>query len=262
MKANDGRIGVDGFATDEHSRFEERGLEPIVVARECARRERREVAVEIEAFDDFEACVEATEVVRAVAAPTLGFPTSDGNVSSPSDEMKRVREAYRETVMAVDHYDHVYDESIESNLAAEFGPDIESGICDGGGAAFTPQFKRALLAACERNRIERRSFLAALDRELDSLQDAESTLYEVVTTISTSRGGDGEFRTRAVQGAVDSLVNARQELVHGRVSLGRADGHDLCAYLYHDEPWTYPVLYVAASIRSAIENEDRRRSVA
>ncbi|MFB6131762.1 MAG: hypothetical protein ABEJ28_13200 [Salinigranum sp.] len=271
MKDDSGRLTNGGGGAGGGVLPVERALEPIDVARRRAEQERREVVAELDAFVEFRARVEAVEATRALVASPRGLLAESGETAR--DDMANVREGYRETVMSVDHYDRVYGESLESNLEAEFGPDIASGICDGGDAAFTPGFKRALLVAIERNVEERRSFLDGLDRERESLANARSDLSDVVDALSAgavrsddrrgdrSNGGGSGRRTRTLSppeasDRIRSVVRRRQRLVHSRVSAGRADGHDLCGYLYHDETWTYPVLSAATSLHAQVRTAE------
>lgn len=232
------------------ARSDEGPLEPIDLARDRAERERREVNAELRALERFRRRVASIDVPPGAGRARLGGLTADGR----EDEMERLREAYRETVMSVPHYDRVYSESLERNLRAEFGPDIATCVREGGQTAFTPPFKRALLAAIERNVADRDRFLDVLGREIDSLARAQTVLSDVVERLSTTDPADAKCdgsadRLRELSGRIDSVAADRQRIVHDRVSTGRADGHALCEYLYDETSWTYPVLSVVASLR-------------
>jgi hypothetical protein len=55
-----------------------------------------------------------------------------------------------------------------------------------------------------------------------------------------------------VTDALDEIASQRQETFAGRTVSPRTDGHDLCAYLYAECPWTYPVLTAVTRLRGAI----------
>ncbi len=92
----------------------------------------------------------------------------------PDTSLRAVREAYRETVMAVPHLEAEYDDSLEANLSMEFGPELGTQIATG--TRLTAQLYEALLTASEGARDEREMMLPALERERESLQSVQATL--------------------------------------------------------------------------------------
>ena len=56
---------------------------------------------------------------------TLVTPKTPGHAES---QLKRVRNAYRETVMSVPHYQEDYGDSLPESLAEEFGPEIATAV--------------------------------------------------------------------------------------------------------------------------------------
>ena len=258
MNANGRRTTDRTAAVHGKSQSSEDTLEPIEAARRLAERERREVAAERRALRRFERRIEDIDAAADSRSLPIGLAASETD-GAGADAIERVRDAYRETVMGVAHYERVYDEPFESNIAAEFGPDAASGVC-GDSASYTPQVKAALLAAVDRNKRERSTYLDVLDREIESLEEAESTLGEALSDFPEQFDpGDAladlapESSVRAALERIDSLLARRQQLVHRCVSTARFDGHDLCEHLYVDAPSTYPVLSVATSLRDAIE---------
>ena len=81
-----------------------------------------------------------------------------------------VESRYRETVMAVDHYDDVYDDSFEASINAEFGTDVLISTA----SSISPVIKQRLLDAAQRSIDTRRLFLETLEDENATLTDARS----------------------------------------------------------------------------------------
>lgn len=92
--------------------------EPISNAVERAQREHREVARERDAFESFADRVEGLSTAPADVQP---FSSVTALPDRSATETTALRRAYQETVMAVPHYETVYDESLTENVRAEFG---------------------------------------------------------------------------------------------------------------------------------------------
>lgn len=229
---------------------DEGALEPVGRAEDRVEWEREEVAAECRALDRFADRVEAIEIPRPVLPAQAGG--SLPAVDDAAGRMERVRTAYRETVMALAHYDREYGEPLVVHLAGEVGSDLARGVHAGGDEVFTPQFKGALLAAVRQARDERDAFLSTLEAEAASLAEAREALGAVAEALAR----DGEGRRAGDRGPpgplperLDAVVAERQELLHRRSPPHRVTGHDLCTYLYQGEEWTYPVLAAAAALR-------------
>lgn len=213
-------------------------LDPIDAARERLDRERHELAAEAAAFGTFAECVEEVSPDRP-SAGTLRAPLVE---RQQSDAAARLREAYGETVIAVDHYDRVYDEPLAENVAAELGPDVADLFRPEVDVAFAPGFKEALLAAVETARSERTALLAALEAEQESLRTARRDL----DAIASGRGSDDAVDR------IDAVAADRQRHLHSHSLPNRIDAHDLCEYLYADLDATYPVLSAVATVRDRL----------
>jgi hypothetical protein len=94
-----------------------------------------------------------------------------------SNAVSRVREAYESTVMAVPHYDEEYDDTYAESLGAEFDPHVAVALTEG--SAFDRRCKDALLSAVAEARTARRSLLAAVDDEAESLSTMADRLADV-----------------------------------------------------------------------------------
>lgn len=184
--------------------------------------------------------------------PTAGKPTAAGGPavatvreSSPSEGLRAVRTAYRETVMGVPHYESEYGDTLAESVAAELGETLAGHVA--GGQVLTPRLYEALRAASERARDDRSDFLRHLEQERESLcevaaelNEVESRLVELETRIdeaptSTHLGDIGDtlatLETRCTE-----LANRRQTTIHGRSvrEISGIEGASLLQYLYGD----------------------------
>jgi hypothetical protein len=245
-------------------------LAPLGTALDRVAAERREVDAERDAFAAFAARVDARSprsrpTVTTAPDPRASVRTAGIATDAAATPTARLRAAYRETVMSVDHYDAVYDESLAVNVANELGADIATALCED--APFTPTFKRTLYETATTARAERERFVEVLDRERRSLADARSDLEDVVTAMR--RHDESRNRSDDSADAPPSLAELacrcervgreRQRVVQRQLRFARV-GDDLYDYLYGDRSWTYPVLSVVATLGedlSAMRGDDQ-----
>jgi hypothetical protein len=100
-------------------------LAPLATADSTLSQEYEEVDAERRAFDRFKnriAIIKA--VVTASAVPVTRAPLREQRSRAP----ERVRSAYRETVMDVDHYDDFYGETLIEHVTAELTDEIAAGL--------------------------------------------------------------------------------------------------------------------------------------
>lgn len=237
-------------------------LAPIDAARERVATEREQLRCERDAFEGF------AERVARLDAPG----TREGGIGSPRRTLvrerapgasERLRAAYRETVMGVEHYEEVYDEPLAAHVQGELGPDVAAGMC--GDGPVPEAFERALERTVDRAVERRTTFLDHLDEEMESLTDARSTLGAVTAALYDRRGDatatleSDDASIGAADEAIGAVVTERQALVHGRRPAFARVEDDLCTYLYDDVGgWTYPVLSVTASLKRDLEALERR----
>jgi regulator of sirC expression with transglutaminase-like and TPR domain len=186
----------------------------------------------------------------------------------PDDGIREVKEIYRETVMAVPHYEEDYGESLRTNLAAEFGEELGHAIESGD--RFTPQLKQALIAEADDARDRRRQLLRALDDERSALDDYEAALEELDDRAAGAIDRPLYRRTfaelydawhdlEALEAECDDLVARRQaELDGGRPapSLHR-DREAFHSYLYGDLEVDYPVLAAGTTVLDRLRETKR-----
>lgn len=221
---------------------------PLATADRVLERERRETTAERDAFEAF---TERLATIEAGSATTVhSHATAAAGRPAAADQMQRVRVAYRETVMSVPHYGEVYGESLAANVAAEFGRDLATGVRADEPIPLTQPCKNALRAAAAQATRERRTFLALLDREAESVTSASGELTEMLDNLDTT--AVPEWHREAFADRLDRIAHDRQELIRTPRSLPNDDGHSLCDYLYRNEPWTYPVLTAVTRLREAV----------
>jgi hypothetical protein len=211
------------------------------------RDERSEIAAERDAF--------AALADRVADCPVRSAPTAAGHDVGPpvgvaasaapsGDAHERLRRAYRETVMSVDHYDAVYDESLFENAASELGTDLATALRER--VPFSPAFKATLHDAVTDARAEREWFLELLRTEAESLADAHATLDGVVDDIP--RDGEASSASLAdLRRRCERVGCERQATLRSQFRAAPA-GDDLYDYLYGDQSWTHPVLTVVATL--------------
>jgi len=225
---------------------------PIDSALDRVETERTELDMEREALRRFADRVREIDPSRPKAVPA-GVPSLSSGVRS-TDAMEQVRAAYRETVMAVPHYEEAYDEPLATNLAAELGPDLTTAVCSDRDVSVTPQFRAAVAGAAEEAASRRGTFLGTLDTERESLRHARRSLDELGCAVRVLVDGDEATLSAAeVLDRLEGVTTKRQRLLHGRTLPSHIEAHGLCSYLYGEMQWTYPVLAVAAILRAKLD---------
>lgn len=220
--------------------------------------ERERTAAEHDAFEAF-----ARRTLRLDVGDTPHSETTDGRpatalqpgaavvddyaASPDSASMEEIRDVYRETVMAVSHYEEEYGESLEEHLAQEFGTEL--GIAISQSETVTPQLQQALVTASIQSRDERAELLDRLDEERHSLQEASHSLEEICDAVRTveqslSQRADRELaeawdRLEELEGDCRTLLRQRQCKLDPK---GKGREMGLQEYLYATAPWTYPIL--------------------
>jgi hypothetical protein len=244
-------------------------LAHVTGARSLLDEERGRIADEAEAFEAFarrvaDVDVETTPVADGGPAMTTAMETSQAG-----DGLEAVRDAYRETVMAVPHYEAEYDESLSTNMSLEFGEDVASAVARG--SALTPQLKGTLVERSRTARRQRRALLRQLDGEAEALDEAETTLEHCrrsASRIEDTDLADCSFDELAAEWrlledrrvAAEALLEERQETVQEREreTGSRPGGPSFEEYLYEPLDATYPVLAETTSLVERIESARSR----
>jgi hypothetical protein len=239
-------------------------------AREECGEEQSRLQAERSALERFESQIRGLSAASVgQSTPSRGGATlAQSNVETRS-QLQAVQNAYRDTVMAVPHYQEDYGESLTEHMTAEFGEDVTTAVVEG--STLTPQVKRALVSKASESRKERAAFARTLAAESESVTTVGEELSAIdsrVERIESNRRLQQSFRELAEQweelddleADCEAALTRRQETVQrGATSPNwREGGYDLCAYLYESLPVTYPVLADGALLTDRIETTKRK----
>lgn len=190
---------------------------------------------------------------------------------SSTDRCRQVCEAFAETVGAVRSAGSEESASLSAALRDELGDDVALALAPGTGSGFTPDVKRAVLAAATRRRTELRAMEQALATEADSLHTAAAELDEVTDWLAQTDEtpllelGFEALRERHETLAhhrtrFERLVGDRQQVLNGTTSHEAAAGvshRALVASLYDGFPTDYPVLATVARLDGVCDDCQR-----
>lgn len=212
-------------------------LKPIRAAENTLDAEYEEVIAERKAFERFRDRVAAVDTV----SPTLSSSQRPGHrLDTGGGQRKRVRTAFRETVMSTEHYESAHGETLKKHAVGELSADIAATLCRETSTPFTTVEKESLLTCIERSVELRRQYGDQLRDERDSLETSRESLGDLLAACEAPSIPD--WYRSDFESEVDAVSRARQRIVHRRNPVSGKDGHDLCQYLYQDHEWTYPVL--------------------
>jgi uncharacterized phage infection (PIP) family protein YhgE len=241
----------------------------------------QQIEAAVAALDDERDCLEAEQAaftqfrkrIAGMDVHTSATPTATTKVknaimgtsetTASADQIEQVRNAYYETVMSVPHYEDDYDQSLDTDLAEEFGPELANALATAD--SLTPPLQETVLTASQQATEGRTTLLSALDREADNLQQARDTLESMYTTLTEMNQRPitawptneiistyerlAEFETQC-----DELAAERQTELHSqRVPGPNHTDEELNAYLYKSLPVTYPVLADLAEFDSLLQ---------
>lgn len=226
--------------------------EPVSNALERSRRERREIERERDAFEAF---AERVADLSTASASKASIPSMTVRSSSSVADADALRRLYAETVMAVPHYEAVYDEPIRTNVRAELGPEVAALFEQPGTTArLVPAQQRAVVSAARQAATDREEFCDTLEAEVASLrslrEDLTGILDELDSTIVPA------WYYQQFRDDLSSIITTRQAQLTER-SVGYLDGHNLCESLYCDLEHTYPVLKAVARLLDCVTVGDR-----
>lgn len=236
----------------------------IAAARAACDEERKRVAAELRAFERFGERVRAfsPRSQTSASAFTEGGALARGGNGTPGGDppaLETVRQAYRETAMAVDHFEEDYDETLAEHARAELGPDAGGALAEG--RDLTPGLQRVLANRATAAVDQRRSLLDRLADEDETLEADSNQLSDMLAeSASLVRGlggeyGDLEARWRRLE-RLEEKVRDRTTARSRRLRDGDAT---VPQYLYERFPVPDPVLADAAAAVGVIR--DRRDRV-
>lgn len=230
-------------------------------ARSALAAERERARAELEAFEAFLARVRSLDAKR---------PRSDGGVplpgqGSPPDELEPVRQAYRETVMAVSHHDAEFDETLREGMAAELSPEVAAAVTTGG--RLTPGLWNALVSHAVAARDRRERILSDLADERDAVERASETIAPAVATAEAIDTHDEPTASEVIADAdrvayherqVEALIADRQRTIH-ETEHERGTWYE---YIYGELSTPHPVLSAGTTTLSRLETARDRLAAA
>jgi len=220
-------------------------LEPVETALTVLDEEHTELAAEQAGLEEF---LQRLRAVDPVEQPSS--PVGPRSRQSASDPVETLRDAYTDTMLAVDHYESVYDESLVENVAIEFGQDYAALFHPETNVGFSPPLKRSLVSAAEQAIDERTSLDRAVKIEQESIQEYHGSLREIIETLDSTVVP--EWYRETFQSDVAALLQERQDQLHS--SVHRFETHEFCTYMYEDQLWTYPVLTSLARLQESVDS--------
>lgn len=246
-------------------------LQRVSEARSAVAEERSRTATEREAFRQFARQIAGVEPSAAsyqlAANDGAVSATSVANHAPPDGRLEAVREAYRDTVMSMPHYEDDYGEPIGRHLREEFGQEVSAAVTDGD--RLTPELKSVLVKRSREAAKDRDRLIHRLDDEAESLESADDELAAVLEDVreAESRPLDGlGYRQLAdewnrlgeLESRLSRLLGHRQERLVGGASSGPDGGRSLRQYLYADLETAFPVLADGAVVADRVKGARSR----
>ncbi|MEF8780315.1 MAG: hypothetical protein V5A46_06530 [Haloferacaceae archaeon] len=251
----------------------------VAILREAAdsiAEERECVTCERDAFRAFAERIERLQPVnrsvRTEAGERAGAASvriASGGSSGGNAGIEAVETAYRETVMAMEHYDEEYDESLVENVAAELGSDVATAIATG--EELTPGLRDALVSEAHRAAKRREVLLAQLEDEIDRIGDARRAIQPLEGRIEAVErdledaadfhdGASAWNRLSGIEAELESELHRQQERLDPDAHPAE-EPHVFCTYLYGDGTAEYPVLSAIGRLLDRAD-EAKRSAVA
>lgn len=231
--------------------------------------ERSRTAEESDALAEFIRRVKAIEPTTpktnpmVVGGPSVVTSPDSFDVNGNDYSLEELQTAYRDTMMAVPHYDEDYDESLFVNMAAEFGTDIATAVSEG--AEFTPQLKSAIVEKSRESHQQRVQLLSGLRTEADQLRAAQSTARSINQSLdqhsdsNTASLSYNELISRwhrlcDLEQSCSDFLQDRQQHIHSREVISNSGLGNLTfnEYLYGSLPVVHPVLVSFTELNTRI----------
>lgn len=241
----------------------------ITEARSLLEEERVRIADEAEAFATFARRVADVETATTPVADGGHTATTALGTGPPGDGIERVREAYRDTVMSVPHYEREYGESLPRNMGLEFGEDVAVAVDEGGD--LTPQLQATLVDRSRTAHRQRVALMGQLETEAEALDAAEATLGRCRRTAdrldddALERYGYDELLAewRLLEDRKDdaeAVLTERQGTLQDRdrETATHHDGPTFEQYLYGPMETTHPVLAAGTSVVDRLDDAGHR----
>lgn len=229
----------------------ERATTVLTRAQRELERELERVRAELAAFDAFQSRVRGVSPANQTVAPSGAAGTLRTASSSPRSPADRVVAAYRETLMALSHYEEDYGDTVVESISAELGDTVASALCTR--SDFSPLVKHQTLVAAREAGQRRASFRESIRTEADSLASARATLAdledavaELEATPAAEIDPDDRYDRREAVARLrrrgDRLAADRQETLRASTIPVRGDEVSPVVHFYRSLPTSYPIL--------------------
>ncbi|MFC4551294.1 MULTISPECIES: DUF7260 family protein [Halorussus] len=232
---------------------------PLGPALEATERELEWLDEEVEAFEAF---LDSVETIRTRAGDADGtsrpssLPAAGQEFSADPAPFEAVRDAFEETVFAVDHWESAYSErTVPEAMESEFSAELAEVLRRPRGTEFSPFVANKLRAEVEEavhDRTRSRDFVA---EEATHLRTLAAELGEVLELVRFVVDGDGSFEDR--RAAVETAYETLEELAetHQAYLAGCEDAAErlLTGMVYADLETEYPGLSAVASVRRTVD---------
>ena len=229
-------------------------------AQHLIRTEESQIQAEIDAFEDF--------LDRLDEIPPHPYRTDGGSLRGTVHSQSHssctfpnaVQEAYRETVLAVDHWEDEYGEktALES-INNEFSPEVAAGLAGGSEMWSQPlwdQLKSASEEAIE-TRQQAYSLITAEQQQLKKLHNSLAEVGEELAAIERDEFAFSECTDRltSIQQQLDELTSDQQSYLRQR---NRSNEKLFTTFVYADLDTEYPGLAALATTRQLLDRIELR----
>jgi hypothetical protein len=166
--------------------------------------------------------------------------------------LQAAREAYRETVMATQHYETEYGESLREHVAAEFGSAVATQFVDG--CTLTPLLQQSLRDGAAEAIQQRAELLKSLRSERRSLRRFQDTVADVQDHLNevhmrlneepdATKRREIDTQLAALESECETVLARRQQHIDSRSrSLLIDDNTGFAEYLYDGLDSHFPIL--------------------
>ncbi|MFH5801540.1 hypothetical protein [Haladaptatus sp. CMAA 1911] len=226
-------------------------------AERLTEKEEVQIRAETEAFEDF---LDRLEEIPPHPCRTDGGSLVGTDTSRSSTSPNLVLEAYRETILAVDHWEDEYRErTAHASIEHEFGPEVAAGLAGGSATWSQPLWNQIKSAAEDAVEIRQRSYslMAAERQQLDELRSSLTDVSDVLAAIERGEFAFDESNGRltSIRQKLDELTHDQQSYLHRR---NRTNEELFTTYVYADLDTEYPGLAALATARQLLERIELR----
>lgn len=214
--------------------------------------EQNRVSAEQKGFKQFVNRVAEIDTQSGEQRTQMTRPLSPTTTDSKPTPSQQVYEIYRNTVMAIPHYEEDYGEPVAVHLRMELGDEISTALT--ANQSTTPQLKQALLQTGKRERDKRDMLEQDLKTESKELKKTEKRIDSIQQEVTKRQYFPSSEQTfddlqqwveqlTKYDQRLDRFIQQRQQNLR-MISRKRQTGekHAFQAYLYDELAVQYPIL--------------------